>query len=91
METEYTEYKIGDIVLSRAGRDKGEYFVVMEVSDNYLTLCNGMSRRTEKPKRKKQKHVKSGFGYSEFVREKLQKGESPTNRELKRELLKYIG
>lgn len=48
----------GDIVLASAGRDTGRYFLVTSVIDElYVTIANGRSRRLEKPKRKKVKHL----------------------------------
>ena len=46
-----------DIVRSTAGRDAGQYFVVIAAEGEYLMLVNGATRRLERPKRKKRKHV----------------------------------
>ena len=46
------------LVKSIAGRDKNKYFAVMEVIDeNYILISDGKGRTTEKPKRKKIKHI----------------------------------
>ena len=79
----------GSIVYSKAGRDKGNYFVVMSVDGEYVNICDGKGRKIDKPKRKKIKHVKSGEGFSEFVARKLEAGDKVTNTELRRELLDY--
>lgn len=79
----------GSIVYSKAGRDKGGYFIVMSQSGEYINICDGKGRKTDKPKRKKIKHVKAGVGFSEFVSKKLAAGEKVTNTELRRELLEY--
>ena len=76
----------GDIVFSIAGRDSGGYFVVVDADDSFAMICDGKSRKTDKPKRKKIKHLKTDCGRSEFIAEKLSRGETVTNRELKREL-----
>jgi len=34
----------GQIVISKAGRDKGDYFVVMDVKGEYAYLANGKNR-----------------------------------------------
>ena len=48
----------GRVVISRAGHDKGDAFIVMEVlADGHLILCDGKRRTLEKPKRKKRMHV----------------------------------
>jgi ribosomal protein L14E/L6E/L27E len=47
----------GQVVISKAGRDSGEWFIVYGVDKDYLLLVNGKSRPLEHPKRKKIKHV----------------------------------
>ncbi|MDD6799586.1 MAG: RNA-binding protein [Firmicutes bacterium] len=47
----------GSAVKSKAGRDKGRYFIVTAVSEDYVWLSDGMLRKLEKPKKKKKKHV----------------------------------
>ena len=79
----------GNIVYSKAGRDKGNYFVVMSVDGEYVNICDGKGRKVDKPKRKKIKHLKCGVGFSEFVANKLASNEKVTNTELRRELLVY--
>jgi len=52
-------YKSGDIVLATAGRDEERVFVVISVIDGlYINIADGKSRRVEKPKKKKIKHIK---------------------------------
>lgn len=42
-----------DIVISLNGRDTGKRFYVLDIQDGYALLCDGKTRRVEKPKRKK--------------------------------------
>ena len=79
----------GDIVYSIAGRDSGSYFVVVAVEDNYAFVCDGRSRKTDKPKKKKIKHLKTGFGHSDYIANKLSNGDKVTNSELSIELNPY--
>ena len=75
-----------EIVRSIAGRDSGELFFVIETEGEYLLLADGRSRRLERPKRKKRKHVEP-FGSSETrVAVKIRSGERITNSELRRTL-----
>lgn len=54
------EYKIGDLVVSTAGRDLGNFYVVTKILDkNYVLLCDGKYKTIEKPKKKKIKHISS--------------------------------
>lgn len=53
-----TEINKGCVVMSLAGRDKGHFFIVLDVRDNYAYIIDGKLRRTESPKKKKIKHLK---------------------------------
>lgn len=46
-----------NIVKSTAGRDEGDFFFVLDTQGEFLLLADGKSRRVEKPKKKKRKHV----------------------------------
>lgn len=83
------EPSAGDIVYSKAGRDKGKYFVVMAAEEEYVYISNGTTRKSDKPKKKKIKHLKFAYGNSEYLYNKLIKGEKVTNTELRRELQEY--
>ncbi len=52
------EVKVGQLVRSRAGRDRGRYFLVTKaIDDQFVLICDGELRRLEKPKKKKIKHL----------------------------------
>ena len=49
---------IGKVVLSKAGRDKDHYYVIVnKVNDDYCLLSNGSTKTTQMPKKKKLKHL----------------------------------
>ena len=48
----------GSIVRSLAGHDKNDFQVVIKAEDDFVYVCNGKSRRLERPKKKNLKHVK---------------------------------
>jgi len=50
------EYSVGDVVVSKAGHDKGLFCVVGEEA-GLLLLANGKQRPLGKPKRKKPMHI----------------------------------
>jgi ribosomal protein L14E/L6E/L27E len=53
-----TDLKIGQIVKSRAGRDKGRIFIICDVLDaNYVWVCDGDLRKLSAPKKKKVRHL----------------------------------
>lgn len=80
---------VGSIVCSKAGRDDGRYFVVMWQKENFVGLCDGDLRKTDKIKKKKIKHVIPTGYISSFVVSKLDADEKVTNSEIRRELAEY--
>ena len=51
-------YEVGRVVQSTQGRDRGRLFVVMSVvDDDFVLIADGDLRKTERPKRKKVKHL----------------------------------
>jgi ribosomal protein L14E/L6E/L27E len=64
--------EIGSVVLSRAGRDKGRFFIVVEiVDDQFVKITDGDIRRLATPKLKKIKHLKGTGDILEGIAEKL--------------------
>ena len=49
------------LIVSKAGRDKGQLFYVIDADEQYVYLADGKSRKLEKPKRKKRKTRTSGL------------------------------
>ena len=47
----------GSVVRSRAGHDKGDFFVVLDLGSEYAIICDGKHRPLEKTKKKKFKHL----------------------------------
>ena len=86
MDPELPELTIADVVVSKAGRDAGSLFYVLEADDTYLLLADGKGRRIEKPKRKKRKHTSKVLRSETRVAEKLRSGDKVLNSELRRDL-----
>ncbi len=52
------ECQIGRLVLSKAGRDKDNSFIIIDIlDDNYVYICDGDIHTLDKPKKKKIKHL----------------------------------
>lgn len=47
----------GMVVRSKAGHDKGSFFVVVRVEDDFAYVADGKSRTPLNPKKKKQIHL----------------------------------
>ena len=75
----------GDVVKSIAGRDKGEYLLVLKVFDGVALLVNGKTRKTDKPKLKNIKHIEKVItAESKDFAEKIIRGETVSNRKVNR-------
>ena len=80
------ELSKADMIVSLAGRDKGQLFFVVDTDEQYVYLADGKGRRLESPKRKKRRHVRKPPLYPSRVAEKLRNGDKVLNSELRREL-----
>ena len=81
------ELHAGEIVYSKAGRDKGNYFVVMETEGElFAYLCDGKLRKVDRPKKKKLKHLAKTGETATEIQNKLAGGGRVTNPELRRAL-----
>ena len=74
------------LIVSKAGRDKGQLFYVIDTDEQYVYLADGKSRKLEKPKRKKRKHVEQVPRTESRIAEKIRNGEKVLNGELRKEL-----
>lgn len=76
------ELKKGSVVISKAGRDKGYFLAVSEITDDGIYVCDGKERPVERPKKKNPLHLAK----TRFV---LTEEETATNRSLKRALKQF--
>ena len=83
------EISRADVVVSLAGRDKGQLFFVLDTDDLFVYIADGKGRRIEQPKRKKRKHVRKLPQTDTRVAEKIRNGDKVLNSELRRELAAY--
>ena len=83
------EISRADVVVSLAGRDKGQLFFVLDTADLFVYIADGKGRRLEQPKRKKRKHVRKLPQTDTRVAEKIRNGDKVLNSELRRELAAY--
>lgn len=83
------DISLGQIVSSRAGRDKDRLFMVIDIiDDQYVLIADGDLRKIEKPKKKKVKHLLKHNMINDSIKEKLEKSEKIDNIYLRRELEK---
>ena len=85
------ELNVGEIVLSKAGRDAGRYFLVYNVVDeNYVLLVDGNLRKIERPKKKKIKHLVTTNFCKENIAQKIVQGERINNAEIRKAVAGYV-
>ncbi len=83
------ELCLGQIVSSKAGRDKDRVFAVVAIlDDSYVMIADGDLRKIEKPKKKKVRHLQKYNTVNEELRNKLETGQKIENIELQKDLEK---
>ena len=50
-------FKVGSLVISTYGKDKGQLYFIKEIIDNRALLVDGYTRTIKKPKTKNLKHI----------------------------------
>ncbi|MGI6183380.1 MAG: RNA-binding protein [Candidatus Fimadaptatus sp.] len=77
--------ELGRVVLSRAGRDMGRYFVVIGMADEeHVLLADGDLRKIASPKRKKRKHLTVKPACMSEIQTKLEKGEQIQDAQIRK-------
>ena len=80
----------GVVAVSKAGRDAGKTFVILEVlDDQHVLIADGELRKVNKPKRKKLKHLWIRPFTAESVRECLEAGKMLTDSDLRKALMVF--
>jgi len=81
-----TDISPGQLVRSKAGRDKDRLFIIIGITDDqYVTIVDGDLRRVEKPKRKKIRHLSKINRVSETFMQAMLENEL-TNPLVRREI-----
>ena len=80
----------GLVVCSKAGRDSGRYFIVLEIlSPEYVLIADGQKHRLAHPKKKKVKHLKLTEDVLESIGRKLTEKRQVFDSEVRRALRTY--
>lgn len=75
--------ELGQIVYSKAGRDSGKYYCVVEiVSEDRVKIADGNLRRIKRAKTKNVKHLQSDDDVLAKVADKLRNGQQVFDAEL---------
>ena len=87
MEELVMEICKGSVVTAVAGRDSGKRFLVLDIKDEYAYIADGRTRKSERPKKKKTKHLTYYSFAGEKIVEKLKNFDKITSSEIRKELL----
>ena len=68
--------------MSKAGKEKGFFYVVTDTDGKYLYLADGKLRPLEKPKKKSMKHIQLTNSF-------IDEGELETNKKIRKALQKF--
>lgn len=77
------ELKVGQLVYSRAGRDRGKFLAVVDITEKGVFIADGKERPLERPKCKNPKHLAATSTV-------LDSGSMSTNRALRQAIAKFI-
>ncbi|HEY8450448.1 MAG TPA: KOW domain-containing RNA-binding protein [Bacillota bacterium] len=77
----------GQLVTSRAGRDKGKpFFVIRVLDERYVEVADGETRSGSRPKRKNVRHLQPHRWVHEGLAERLARDDIPPDEELRQML-----
>lgn len=83
------ECRVGEFAKSKAGHDKDEIFIIINIEGEYVFLVDGKSRKMEKPKRKKKKHIQVINTVDEELQNKLNDNILIRDEDIKRAIKCY--
>ena len=84
--------EVGSIVFSKAGRDMGRPFVVMqEIDENFVLIADGKLRTMDRLKTKRRKHLRPTGEVVQELKDRLAAGKSVFDHEVRAWLSKEEG
>lgn len=85
--------EVGRVVFSKAGRDHGKYFIIVDIiDDQYVNIADGSLRLLSSPKKKKIRHLDTKPEVLEGIKEKIINNKKVFDAELRSALraLRYF-
>lgn len=80
-------FEVGRVVLSKQGRDKGRYFLVVACPDEeFLFIADGDLRKLDKPKRKRRKHLSPKPAHLAKIAMQIEEGKPILDSDLRKAL-----
>lgn len=84
------EINKGQLVKSRAGRDKDKYYLIYDWDDEFVYVVDGDIKRIQYPKKKNIKHLWYTEQVDHCLKEKLLEGKKVTNADIREALEKLL-
>jgi ribosomal protein L14E/L6E/L27E len=84
-----TELRVGMLAKSKAGHDKGQLYVIIDIDDEYVYLVDGIYKTLKKPKKKRKKHIQRINYISETFHTYEEKGREIRDEQIKRIIKLY--
>lgn len=78
--------QIGDVVVSRAGHDRGEAMVILQIEGEYCLVADGKSRSLQKPKKKKRMHLNPYPARTSVLMQALKEGQTVSDADLRKHI-----
>ena len=84
-------YNLGELVCSKAGRDAGRKFIIVDIIDSrHVLISDGDLRKIEKPKKKKVKHIESCGVIVDSLSKKLENRMKISDAEIRKEIARHM-
>ena len=75
-------FRIGQVVFSNAGHDRGKMYVIIDMENDGVVLADGKTKSIEHPKKKHLRHVDRTNYISPDIDSKLKAGFSLSNEDI---------
>lgn len=75
-------FEIGDIVVSKAGRDEGRVYLIESLDNDFANLVDGNFRKLQNPKKKRLKHLKKSGIKIDSIAKKFGEGKKVFDTEI---------
>ncbi|MGB4504479.1 MAG: KOW domain-containing RNA-binding protein [Syntrophaceticus sp.] len=82
--------ELGQLVCSKRGRDRGKYYLVIEIiDDTFVYLVDGEKRGMDNPKQKNIKHLNVYPVVAGDLAQQWETGKNPGNSEVRRAIARF--
>lgn len=79
----------GQLVISKCGRDKNLFFIVISVDEEHAYLVDGQLRKIHKPKKKKFKHIQPTKYMDKHIQYKICNKQNIMDSDIRKALTYY--